>query len=105
VRRADAGELGLERHRPSLDHFLASLAQQRVPARACTMAPTDAAALTAQLRAHLQSYLAHSAAISQTLRDANTLQQELEADQGKDVRDRLESVYDRIDEQTEAEFL
>lgn len=69
------------------------------------MAPTDAAALTAQLRAHLQSYLAHSAAISQTLRDANTLQQELEAGQGKDVRDRLESVYDRIDEQTEAEFL
>ncbi|GAA5899007.1 hypothetical protein JCM8208_002975 [Rhodotorula glutinis] len=68
------------------------------------MAPSDAAALTAQLRAHLQSYLAHSAAISQTLRDANTLQHELEAGQGKDVRDQLESVYDRIDEQTEAEF-
>ncbi|BGP48782.1 hypothetical protein JCM10450v2_004658 [Rhodotorula kratochvilovae] len=67
------------------------------------MAPADAAALTAQLRAHLQAYLAHSASISQTLRDANALQAELDTG-GADVRHRLEGVYDRIDEQTESEF-
>ncbi|GAA6049693.1 hypothetical protein JCM3770_004413 [Rhodotorula araucariae] len=67
------------------------------------MAPADAAALTAQLRAHLQAYLAHSGSIAQTLRDANALQAELDTG-GADVRARLEGVYDRIDEQTEAEF-
>lgn len=97
---------------PSPGLLLAHLSSliRRPPARAppAFMGPSAVATdLTAQLRAQLQAYLTHSAAISQTLRDANALQAELEAQTagGKDVRGELERVYDRIDELTEAEFL